>query len=243
MTAALSLQDINGKIEDLSEIQAKLIQDLKEKHKEAYEWLVENDINLSDLTEHADKIAASLMAALAITISVNTVKKIDFNLPVHTTSSVVINMSTLTQEEKIGAEVWQKYGDLINTTAQKYNLNPDVIYATIMVESMGNPKATRYEPHINDSSYGLGQILSSTARYLGFSGNAEELYDPQVSIDLIGRYHRRTLDVYGELSPDKLATAYNAGSPYGHPIYGHIAKFAKWMNLSAKLGGASYARI
>ncbi len=235
MSSALSLKDINDKLEDLNEAQERLINELKTKHKEAYDWLVENDINLRDLATYADKIAASLMAAPAITISVSTIKDVDLSKST-SPSAITINMDVLNNEEKIGVTVWGHYGYLINKTAEKYNLDPKVIFATIMVESMGNPNATRYEPHINDSSYGLGQILFSTARGLGYEGSAKQMLEPETSIDLIGRYHRRSLDAYGDLSPEQLATAYNTGSPSGRPIYGHLEKFSKWLNLGDKLG-------
>jgi len=82
-----------------------------------------------------------------------------------------------------------------------------------MTESEGDRFAFRYEYHLEEPSLGLGQVLVSTARTLGFEGDLSELYNPEVSIDLIGKYHRRMLDEFGELSPVELATAYNAGSP------------------------------
>lgn len=121
-----------------------------------------------------------------------------------------------------------KYSILIDQTAQKYGLDPQLIYATIMTESNGNEHAYRFEPKLNDSSLGLGQILTSTARMLGFCGNPQELYKPDVGIDLIGRYHRHMLNIYGNLSPVQLATAYNAGNPYRSAIYGHINRFNNW---------------
>lgn len=41
-----------------------------------------------------------------------------------------------------------------------------IAQAVIQIESGGNPKAERYEPHIKDTSYGLMQLLTATAKSL-----------------------------------------------------------------------------
>ncbi len=126
-----------------------------------------------------------------------------------------------------------KYKEIIQKVSVKYDLDPQLIQATIMTESEGRENAYRFEPRLNDASLCLGQILTSTARYLGYDGSIKDMYKPEVCIDLIGRYHRRTLDTYGNLSSIQLATAYNAGSPWKRPVYGHLARFQKWYNEQA----------
>jgi len=123
-----------------------------------------------------------------------------------------------------------KYKEMIQKTAQTYNLDPQLIYATIMTESEGDEYAFRYEPHLKDASLGMGQILISTARSLGFTGNPKELYQPEVGIDMVGKYHRKMLNTYGELSPIQLAVAYNTGSPWKRAVRGHLFRFQKWYN-------------
>lgn len=125
---------------------------------------------------------------------------------------------------------WKKsnYKQLIFEVSQKYNVDPQIIYATIMTESEGNPEAFRYEPGIKDASLCMGQILISTARILGFDKEPKELYQPETCIDLIGKYYRYFLDTYGDLTPRQLATAYNAGSPWKRAYRGHIKRFEKW---------------
>ncbi len=123
-----------------------------------------------------------------------------------------------------------KYKEIIQSVSKKYKLDPQLIHATIMTESEGRENAYRFEPRLNDASVCLGQILTSTARYLGYEGNIKDMYKPEVCIDLIGRYHRRTLDAYGNLNSIQLATAYNTGSPWKRPVYGHLARFQKWFN-------------
>jgi len=79
------------------------------------------------------------------------------------------------------------YEDIINRVAQRYGVDPRLIYATIMTESAGNPNISRYEPHLRESSWGLGQILESTARSLGFRGTIEDLKNPEINIDVTAR--------------------------------------------------------
>lgn len=131
--------------------------------------------------------------------------------------------------------VWSRYGHLIRQAAQEYDLDPNLIFATIMVESGGDTYAIRHEPRINDASYGLGQILYGTAKGIGYRGKPEGLYDPQTNIYLIAKYHRRNFDRYTELDALELTTAYNTGSPYKRPHPGHLAKFNKWYNSLANL--------
>ena len=45
-------------------------------------------------------------------------------------------------------------------------ITQEVIDSVMRIESHGNHKAQRYEPHINDTSYGAMQILTQTARLL-----------------------------------------------------------------------------
>jgi soluble lytic murein transglycosylase-like protein len=138
------------------------------------------------------------------------------------------------EEKPADKRSWTKspHQKLIAETAKKYSLDPQIIYATIMTESDGREYAFRYEPKIKDASLCMGQILISTARSLGFSGNPKELYKPEICIDLIGKYHRKMLSTYGELTPIQLATAYNAGSPWKRPVPGHLYRFQKWFNES-----------
>lgn len=134
------------------------------------------------------------------------------------------------EEKPKDTRTWTKfiYKDIIASVAEKYKLDPQLIYATIMTESEGNVFAYRYEPQIDDASLCMGQILIGTARSLGFEGNPDDMYKPEVCIDLIGRYHRQMLDKYGDLTPEQLTIAYNTGSPWKVPVYGHLSRFNKW---------------
>ena len=91
-------------------------------------------------------------------------------------------------------------------------------------------KGGKWHEKINDSSYGLGQILYTTAVNLGYTGIPEKLYDPETNIELIARYHSRTLETYGNVSVEQMIRAYNAGD-INKPAYpGHLERFFMWYN-------------
>jgi hypothetical protein len=116
-----------------------------------------------------------------------------------------------------------------------------LIYSCILTESSGKKDATRYEPHLDDYSYGLMQILYTTAKTLGFDGEPEELLDPLTNIawgsELIAKQQYKNLG-----DPVLTAAAYNAGGVYesgsnqwrmrcyGSPNLCHIDKFIRNWN-------------
>ncbi len=110
--------------------------------------------------------------------------------------------------------------DLKNKTEKKYTLE-DYISAVIEIESNGNSNAERYEPHLDDYSYGLGQLLTRTAKDLEKRhanlprlGNTPEkikasLCDPEINKEYIRALFKEELDFYNDYL---LAVAsYNAG--------------------------------
>jgi soluble lytic murein transglycosylase-like protein len=103
-----------------------------------------------------------------------------------------------------------KYAGLIIYNAVKYRIPPALIAAVIRVESNFNPKASRYEPHLNDSSTGLMQILLKTAQGMDPAATAAKLYDPAYNINLGSRFLKDKLRAY----PFTAAiAAYNSGTP------------------------------
>jgi len=58
----------------------------------------------------------------------------------------------------------------------------NLVKAMIAVESGFKPTAYRAEPHINDASRGLMQVLYATARGTGWIGTEQSLYDPATNI-------------------------------------------------------------
>lgn len=128
---------------------------------------------------------------------------------------------------------WQ----IIQKKAAAHGLDPILIASIIMVESTGNPCATRFEPGwqyfpqtniMRDygdqlgistetvksqmaTSWGSMQIMGATAFDHGFRDHFVKLCEPEVGIEY-GVTHLRSLIMkYG--STDDAIAAYNAGSP------------------------------
>jgi len=96
--------------------------------------------------------------------------------------------------------------------AKKYGVEKLLLKAMGKVESNLNPKAFRHEPafwtrYLADnpdwkdrdpqevsSSYGIMQLMYTTAHMLGFRGTGEELYDPVINIMLGAKLLRKQLD-------------------------------------------------
>lgn len=224
--------------EQLQKIKAKLLQrreqlkeELRTKHAEVYKWLIENHIDLDNLQKYSKNIAAALTLTNQLVMgNVNLANAAPPPTPPQKPDdNANLNPDTTQVENADKAKkVWEEYGGIIEQVAKKYDVDPQLIFATIMTESEGNPYAYRYERHINDASFGLGQILYSTALGMGFTGTPEEMYRPEISIDLIGKYHRNTADTYGMLTPEQMTTVYNTGKLFGYPYPGHISRFQEW---------------
>ena len=65
---------------------------------------------------------------------------------------------------------------------------PAHVVAVAAIESSFDPDAVRYEAHLDDSSIGLMQVLSSTAADRGYTGPPSGLFDTELNI-LIGMRH------------------------------------------------------
>lgn len=222
-------------IEKLKQIKAKLIakrealkKELQTKYPEAYKWLVDRNIDLDNLQKYSKNIAAALTLTNQLLLQNPLATPPPPPAPKNDKDQTAKFPETeLTDKEK-AKKVWQLYGDLIEKVAKKYEVDPQLIFATIMTESEGNPEAYRFERHINDASYGLGQILYTTAQNLGYTGTPEEIYRPEIGIDLIGKFHRNTIDTYGLLTPEQMTVVYNTGQLFGYPTYGHLTRFKEW---------------
>jgi len=228
---------ISSNTQKLISEKQRLINEIKKKHPKAYEFLIQNDFDFDNVRKYSVEIAVALIfvSGLVQNNKANNVRQNSNNIQLK-----VVQKDELTNltEEGRAELVFYRYGPIITQTAERYNIDPKLILATIMSESTGDSQAIRYEPRINDASYGLGQILYGTAKTMGFSGNPNELYNPNVNIDLIGKYHRRNLDIYGEkLSLDQMAIAYNAGNPYASPHYGYLDKIHKWFSIINRIVG------
>lgn len=214
-------------------ITGNLLDKLKLKNRPLYDWFVSRGIDLQNLGKYT--------SGLAMAIALATTQPVMASIPQSATEKTQ-PIPIITPQELKGKNdleranlIWARYGHLIRSSAEKYDLEPNLIFATIMIESGGNTYAVRQEPRIHDASYGLGQLLYSTARGIGYRGTPEGLFDPAVNIDLIAKYHKRNFDRYLDLNPQELTVAYNTGSPYKRAYPGHLKKFDKWYNSLANL--------
>ncbi len=198
--SAKQLADITNKLRQRRE---ELKQHIKTKHAKAYEWLITHNIDLDNLQKYSKNIAAALALTNRLLMSN------PLPVPPPTPPSPISEEQTTTatdpnSPQALADRVWRLYGNIIDSVAKKYEIDPQLIFATIMTESEGNTYAYRFESHLNDASYGLGQILYTTALNLGFTGNPEDIYNPKVGIDLIGRFHKNTIETYGKLTPEQI---------------------------------------
>lgn len=137
---------------------------------------------------------------------------------------------------------------IINEMARKYNVEPALIKATIKTESNWDVNASRFEAHKGDASWGLMQLLLSTAR--GVLGDPNltttQLINPRVNIEAGTKLISQNLNRFGNMR-DAIA-AYNAGSPrlnaqgqYVNKDY--VDKVTKNYNIYQTLGGGIVAEV
>ena len=133
---------------------------------------------------------------------------------------------------------------LIESKAARHLLPSNLIQATILVESSGNPFATRFEPAFYDryiknkpfsfippgcskdteaigraTSWGLLQIMGETARCIGFRGWFGELLTPEVGLEWGCRYLARLRDRFFESGGwEVVCRAYNGGPGNAHNL-------------------------
>ncbi len=107
------------------------------------------------------------------------------------------------------------------------------VLAVIQIESSFRPNAYRAEPQIGDASYGLMQVLSTTAADRGYDGPPEGLFDPETNIR-VGMAHLKWSWDYlarrmGSAPSRSLwIGSYNAGvgnALKGYTPWGYVAKF------------------
>ncbi len=233
------MPDLNTIVDNLKKDKDYIIDSLKKEFPEISDWVEERGIDLKELGHYAKSLAAVALVSLTLLTTAAASSGVTYISSVQKENEVrTLNADTLPhldRDQEQALEVWNKYNKEIYETSRKYDLDPRIIFSTIMVESRGNTEAIRYEPSINDASYGLGQMLYGTAVLMGYDGTPEGLKDPSVNIDLIGKYHRYNIDTYGNLTVSQVATAYNAGNPYATATYGHVDKFSKWYNIITTL--------
>ena len=104
------------------------------------------------------------------------------------------------------------YFDSIWRWSQTYGVPVAWVEGVIQTESGWNPQAYRAEPQIHDASYGLMQVLYSTARGLGYTGSPDGLFDPDTNIQLGTKLMGQLIAQYGD-DILRVYSAYNSGKP------------------------------
>lgn len=121
------------------------------------------------------------------------------------------------------------YSYAIEKASANFGVDPLLIEAVIQQESSGNADAFRFEPGFYlrylekdpkfkgmnkrriSSSYGLMQIMYTTALELGFTGEPEDLFDIHLNVNLGTKLLDRLLKKYkGDV--EKALMAYNGGT-------------------------------
>jgi soluble lytic murein transglycosylase-like protein len=130
---------------------------------------------------------------------------------------------------------------IIQEMGRKYNVEPELIKAHIKVESNWDVNASRFEVHKTDASWGLMQLLLTTARVVLGDPNltTTQLINPRVNIEAGTKFIASNLNRFGNMR-DAIA-AYNAGSPrlgsdgkYVNAAY--VDKVTKAYNLYKSMG-------
>lgn len=117
-------------------------------------------------------------------------------------------------EQTLVKKIWNKaqpYLVLIAQYGHEFNVFVPLILTIIMVESAFIPTATRYEPKLGESSVGLMQILSSTAKGQGWFGTDQDLMNPTNNLYYGIKYLGYQANRYSR-DVRKTVAAYNAGS-------------------------------
>lgn len=121
---------------------------------------------------------------------------------------------------------------IIADAATRYGVPFEWIKAVIGTESGFDLGAVREEPRIGDRSIGLMQLLTGTARDLGFTGPEEMLFDPATNIN----YGTMLLEqLMGRCGPDfeRVYAAYNSGKCDGHltssQVRVHVDHALEWL--------------
>lgn len=104
-----------------------------------------------------------------------------------------------------------QYKILIESTAKKYNVDPDLIRAVIAQESGFKAAASRTELLLGDASQGLMQITLGTAKGMGFRGTSSELSTPENSVEYGTKFLAECLRVKNGNIEDAISM-YNGGN-------------------------------
>lgn len=103
------------------------------------------------------------------------------------------------------------FQSIVTEYAGQFSLDENLVKAVIWKESSGFPDAERWEGEEYGYSRGLMGLLYTTAQQMGFTGEPDDLFDPEINIQYGTAYLRWQLDRYGQDLRMALS-AYNAGT-------------------------------
>ena len=130
--------------------------------------------------------------------------------------------------------IWKReneFDPLVAQASAKFNVPAHIIKGVIGKESSYNPNAYRDEPHVNDASRGLMQVLLGTAKMVGYKGDANGLYDPPTGINagtaVLNYYRNLAARIPEGWKWEDVLSMYNAGmvkskketTAAGKPVY------------------------
>ena len=98
------------------------------------------------------------------------------------------------------------YEPIVTQYAGEFSLDENVVRAIIWTESSGFPNAEG-----PGGERGFMQLFYTTAQQMGFAGEPDELFDPEINIHYGTAYLRWQLDRYAE-DIEKALSAYKAGT-------------------------------
>ena len=147
---------------------------------------------------------------------------------------------------------------IVYVKGNEYKIPPLLLKAMCFCESSYNDRAFRYEPAFwtnylkNDplwkdkdpaivsSSYGLMQLMWTTAWGLGFRGTQEDLWKPETNVDLGAKLVRLLIDDvfakvvlkdYPWLSPLDIALARYNGGKWKNPVVPSVLPLGRLMSV------------
>lgn len=161
---------------------------------------------------------------------------------------IINNFSNKTQEvreiEKEKPNLEFKINENTKETSEFSSVENSYLRALRSIESNGNPNASRSEIHLEDTSYGLYQILTNTARDLEKrhlelprlgENISDSLCNPEINIKYAKAFLKELYTLY-EGNPKLVAAAYNSGPK--RPLFARVQEqFNDLYNLNLNCDG------
>lgn len=101
-----------------------------------------------------------------------------------------------------------KYRTIFEKWGGSVLIDPRLIEAIAMTESSGQTDAVREEPQIDDASRGLMQVLERTAKNLGLTGSADQLFEPNVGVEYGVKTLVQNLDAFNKSKQQRVNGTY-----------------------------------